>query len=440
MAQERLRRLFQARATAQGDQIFGTPQLVAPDHLPQLAPIERIAIFTEAFLPKIDGVTKTTYFTVRYLQQTGRDVLVFAPDCSVPAVGSSQVIRLPAISVPGAAETRMAFPHPLIAQRLHTFQPDLIHLCSPALMSATGVLVGRQLGVPVLANYQTDLPGYTRQYGYHLLRQPLQSWLRHVHNQCHVNLVPANSTMHQLHQEGFRRLRLWQRGVNLERFNPAHRSGDMRKRLLAGRPDASLLVIYVGRLAKEKSLDLLSGIAEEPGVALTLIGDGQMREDLQQQFARTDTHFTGYLYGDALAAAYASADVFVFPGSQETFGQAVLEALAAGLPAVVTERGGVHERVHDEVTGYVVAHNSDAFVEAVRKLRDDPQLRRRMAQQAHEHAATQPWSTIFAQLEQHYQHALTLNQRSKRLAQHGHQMARLRIGRQPATHGMMRSS
>lgn len=415
MAQQRLRRLFQARETAQGAEIFGNPDLIDITQPLHLTPIQRVAILTEAFLPKVDGVSKTTYLTIRYLQETGREVLVFAPDCSVTSVGPSEVIPLPSVSMPGAAETRMALPNPMIARRLNEFQPDLIHLCSPALMSVNGMAVGRALNIPVLANYQTDLPGYAIQYGYSLLSEPLRSWLRYLHNGCHVNLVPSQAILSDLKANGFRRLHIWERGVNIERFNPKHRSQTMRESLLAGRDPNALLVIYVGRLATEKCVDLLRDIADLEGIALTIIGDGQLKEDLEAQFAGTGTVFTGYLYGDDLATAFASADVFVFPGANETFGQVVQEALASGLPGIVTERGGVHERVEQGQTGWVVDHNQAAFAEAVRRLRDDRTLLKQMSAQARCYAEARPWSAIMAQLEQYYASALERSRRFEQL-------------------------
>ena len=129
-------------------------------------PVKKVAVLTESFLPKVDGVVKTSYLTIRYLQETGREALIFAPDIAVEQVGDSQVIPLPSISVPQAPETRMALPNPVVARHIEEFEPDLIHLFSPAAMSVNGMAVGRHLNLPVIANYQTDLPGYTEHYGF----------------------------------------------------------------------------------------------------------------------------------------------------------------------------------------------------------------------------------------------------------------------------------
>lgn len=417
MVDSRLRQLLETRQTAQGDDLFGEYELISDPQRLNLAPVRRVALLTESFLPKVDGVSKTSYLTVRYLQQTGREVLVFAPDIAVTAVGSSEVVPLPSISVPSATETRMALPLPWIAEKLAAFKPDLIHLASPALMTVVGMAFARDLNIPVIANYQTDLPGYAAHYGLPLLSAPVRSWLRYLHNGCHINLVPSRTIRDELASHGFRRLRIWGRGVNLQRFHPDHQSAEMRQRLLAGRDPDSLLCIYVGRLANEKRIDLLLEAARLPGIALTIIGDGHMREELERLFAGTGTHFTGYLYKHELAAAFASADVFVFPGSNETFGQVVQEAMASGLPAVVTELGSVHDLVLEMQTGMIVHHDAHAFAAALQTLHQDRDLLQQMSFAARTSAEQRPWSVIMSQLEDSYREAVSIAARFKRLFQ-----------------------
>jgi len=272
-------------------------------------------------------------------------------------------------------------------------------------------LAGRQLSIPIVANYQTDLPAYAGQYGYPLLHLPIREGLRLIHNLCHLTLAPSTATIEQLRAWGFHRVHRWARGVNSQRFNPARRSTAWRERLLAGRPKDSLLVLYAGRLAREKRLALLLDVARLPGVALTIIGDGALRHEIEADFAGTDTVFTGYLFGDDLAQAYASADVFAFTGTNETFGQVVLEAMASGLPVVVPDRGGVTDLALPGRTGLVCPETPEAFSAAVRLLRDDPVQRQRLAWGARQYAEARPWEAIMAQLEGYYARAVRLNAR-----------------------------
>lgn len=340
-----------------------------------------------------------------------REVLVFAPDIAPSSVGGSQVIPLPSLGIPAAPETRLALPHPIVANYLNDFKPDLIHMFSPALLSVSGMLVGRQNHVPVVANYQTDLPGYAQHYGIPFLSSVVRDWLRYVHNGCHLTLVPSNWTLKELHRMGYHRLRKWGRGVNGERFNPNRRSALWRKRLLNGRDPNSLLCVYVGRLAIEKRVDLLLEAARTPGIALTIIGDGAMRDELETMFAGTGTHFTGYLYGDDLADAYATADAFMFTGANETFGQVVQEAMASGLPAITIDQGGITDQVTHGVNGFLCPENPAAFADAARRLRDNPQLRRQMSANARRFAEQHPWEALMGQLEGYYNEAVRLNER-----------------------------
>lgn len=382
-----------------------------PDRLTIHSPIQRVAIFAESFLPKVDGVSKTAYLTTRYLQATRREVLVFAPDIAPTHLGASRIIPMPSIGVRIAPETRIALPNLMINRHLDAFQPDLIHLFSPALLSVSGVLAGHRRHIPVIANYQTDIPAYANHYGLSLFSHVSQAWLRFIHNKSHLTLVPSNFTLGQLQKAGYKRLKRWGRGVNTSHFTPARRSPFWRERLLNGRDPNSLLVIYVGRLAHEKRIDLLLEVARTPGIALTIIGDGALREALETQFAGTGTYFTGYLFGDDLANAYASADLFMFPSPSETFGQVVQEAMASGLPAVVINHGGVVDLVQEGQTGYICPPEAQAFAAAACQLRDQLALRQHMAAQARAYAEAHPWSAIMGQLERYYAEAYTINRR-----------------------------
>jgi phosphatidylinositol alpha 1,6-mannosyltransferase len=374
--------------------------------------VKRVAIFTEAFLPKVDGVSRTALLTIRYLESTGRDLIVFAPAPTLDKISHTRVHGIPSLWLPFYTETRATPPWPLLLPRLRAFKPDLIHLFSPFGLGAMGMLAGDWLRVPVIANYQTDLPAYALEYGYGFLWSTVVGALRFIHNGCHLTLAPSRATMAELKTWGFRRVRLWERGVDTVRFDPARRSQARRGRLLAGRDKNRLLVLYVGRMAKEKHLETLHDIACEPGVALTLVGGGNYLPTIRRVMADTDAHFTGYLTGDDLADAFAAADVFVFPGSAETFGQVVLEAMASGLPVIVTNRGGPQTLVEDGCSGFVCAvDDAAAFADRVRLLRDDPALRQRMGQQARRSAENRPWLAIMRQLERYYAEAETLHRR-----------------------------
>ncbi len=382
-------------------------------------PVKRVAIFAEAFLPKIDGVSKTAVLVTRHLQQSGREVIIFTPDNNgntPEQLGPSQVISVPSVEMPFAPETKVGFPSPIVNIHLDEFKPDLIHLFSPAVLSMAGIWYAQTHELPIVANYQTDLPGYTTQYGLNLLYQPVRTALRAIHNASHLTLAPAHTIIRQLREWGFERLRLWGRGVDTERFSPTRRSDEMRKQLLAGRPDDSLLVLYVGRLAAEKRIDLLTKVAELEGVALTIVGDGEARSDLEMLFGER-AYFTGYLFGEELAQAYASADLFAFTGTNETFGQVTMEAMASGLPALVPNAGGVVDLVLDGMNGYICQENPEDFRQKVELLRDAPEKCQMMRQFARIFAEQRPWTTVMEELEKYYGEACTINKEMLQVAQ-----------------------
>ncbi len=375
-------------------------------------PAQRIAIFAEAFLPKIDGVTKTAVMVIRHLQQSGREVIVFTPDNdgnTPPNIGPSKVVAVPAMELPFVPETKLGFPSALVNEHLDVFRPDLIQLFSPAILSMAGVWYGSANSLPVIANYQSDLPGYATRYGMDLLANPIRHALRAIHNASHLTLAPTNTVIRQLREWGFERLRLWGRGMDTRRFNPSKRTDEMRRRMLDGRPDDSLILLYVGRIATEKRVELLHDAAMEDGVALAVIGDGERRSEMERYFGEY-AHFMGYMFGDELAEAYASADLFAFTGTNETFGQVVTEAMASGLPVLVPNAGGVVDLVWDGMNGYICQESSGDYREKVAYLRDLPEERARMGEMSLAYAQRFPWTKIMEQLEGYYAEAWEINQ------------------------------
>ncbi|MFN8419485.1 MAG: glycosyltransferase family 1 protein [Anaerolineae bacterium] len=370
-----------------------------------LAPIKRVALFAETFFPRYDGVAQHSYRTLRYLQQTGREVLIFAPDNAPTRIENSRVIPLSSVGVPRYSGLRAGLPSPEIARQLAHFKPDLIQLFSPAIMSLRAISFGHKRRIPTLANYETNLSQYMPYYGLPWLKGAARGWQRMIHNRCDLTLVPTLAVQEQLQQARFQRLACWACGVNEQRFNPNHRTDEWRNRLLNGRPAESLLCIYVGRLAAEKNIMALLDIARMQGVALTIIGDGPQQAALEKMFSGTGTQFMGRLLGDDLAHAYASADVFTFPSHTETFGLVTLEAMASGLPVVVSDQGGARNFVVDGVAGYL-CHSQQAFNAAVEQLRDNAHLRAQMGQQARRAAEGHCFSAIMAQLEDHYRQVL----------------------------------
>ncbi len=304
----------------------------------------RVALFAETFLPKTDGVVTTTCHLLLHLSRRNHQAIVLAPDGAPSEFAGAHVLGLTGFNFPLYPELRLASPFAHFDHHLAAFQPDIVHLINPALLGAVGLRYARRNGLPIVASYHTDIPGYAEHYyGLSALREPIWTYFRWIHNQADLNYCPSSYTQVQLLERGFERVKVWPHGVDTLHFSPVRRRREWRIRLCGGDPSEAErpLLIYVGRLAAEKRVDWLCPLIEAlPGVRLAIVGDGPMRRSLEEHFAGTPTVFTGFLRGDDLAHAYASADLFVFPSASETFGNVVLEAMASGRPAIATRWSG----------------------------------------------------------------------------------------------------
>jgi glycosyltransferase involved in cell wall biosynthesis len=385
-----------------------------------------IAIFAESFLPKIDGVTMTVCRLLEHLARRGHESLVFAPGDAPTGYAGAPVIGLSGFRLPLYPELRLASPFVNLESRLAAFRPDVVHLVNPALLGLAGLRYARKLRVPVVASYHTDIPGYAEQYyGLGVLHDPIWAYFRWIHNQADLNLCPSRFTLAQLQERGFERIRLWEHGVDTVRFSPRHYNETWRARLSGGDVHAPLL-LYVGRLAAEKRVEWLHPLIESlPGARLAIVGDGPMRRRLEDLFADTPTVFTGYLQGDDLAHAYASADLFVFPSASETFGNVVLEAMASGLPVIAPRAGGPVDHVRDGYNGFLFAPDNLAeMVALVRWLAWSPEHTRRLGAHAREYAQSQSWEEILDRLLDEYASLI-------RSHEHNHSLEQSRFGWQP---------
>ncbi|PSP16264.1 MAG: glycosyl transferase [Cyanobacteria bacterium QS_8_64_29] len=313
----------------------------------------RIALFTETFLPKVDGIVTRLCHTIDCLQRSGDQVLVVAPEGGIREYCGAAVHGVTGLPLPLYPELKLALPSPTLGAVLSRFQPDLIHAVNPAVLGVAGLLHAKLMQLPLVASYHTHLPQYLQYYGLGLLEGVLWELLKAGHNQAHLNLCTSTAMMAELQTNGIERVALWQRGVDTERFHPQRAAAAVREQLSQGDLERPLL-LYVGRLSAEKELEQLKPILEAiPEARLALVGDGPHRGALEQHFAGTPTYFAGYWQGTDLAAAFASADAFVLPSRTETLGLVLLEAMAAGCPVVAARSGGIVDIVTDGANGYL---------------------------------------------------------------------------------------
>jgi glycosyltransferase involved in cell wall biosynthesis len=373
----------------------------------------RVALISETFLPDINGVTTTLCWLLEHLQAEGHPALLFAPQGAPGSYAGAEVVPLTGMPLPLYPEVRLTPPQFGITAHLRRFQPDLLHLVSPVVLGMLGPYVARTLGLPLVSSYHTNLGDYSRHYGFGFLKDLMTFHLRWIHNRCRLTLCPSTATLRALRHSGFRRLKLWGRGVDTQHFHPAYRSAAWRESI-GGQP-GEMVLLYVGRLAREKRVDLLAdAIRDLEGVRLVLVGDGPARMELEQRMQGLPVHFTGYLRGADLATAYAGADVFVFPSDTETFGQVVQEAMASGLAVVGARSGGTLDLVHEGVTGYLFEpHVASDLRAQLRRLLANSDLRVAMGQAGRAVAAERSWPSVMGELMGYYRHILRSSPRRR---------------------------
>lgn len=367
----------------------------------------RIAIFTETFLPKIDGIVSILCLLLQRLQEQGHQVILFGPPGGPKEYAGAEIVGVGGPRLPFYPELRINIPRRFVWEKLQAFQPELIHVVNPVILGLFGLSYARRLKVPTVASYHTDLPRYAQFYGFGFVVPIVWSYLRALHNQASVNLCPSTTVRSELRQRGFRRVRWWKRGIDTDLFTPGEARPEVRNWLTDGHPE-DFLVINVGRQAPEKQLELLrETLFPARGVRLALIGDGPSHQRLRKVFADTPTVMTGYLRGQALVEAYRAADAFIFPSTTETFGLVALEAMACRLPVIAARTGGVLDTVIDGYNGLFYdperPHEMRALIE---RLRDNPQLRNRLAENALAHARSRSWRATMDQLVDYYRAAV----------------------------------
>ncbi|AOX02675.1 glycosyl transferase [Moorena producens PAL-8-15-08-1] len=364
----------------------------------------RIALFTETFLPKVDGIVTRLRHTVEHLQRNGDQVLVICPEGGLKAYKGATIYGVSGFPLPLYPELKLALPRPSIGGVLEEFQPDLIHVVNPAVLGLGGLYYAKVMNIPLVASYHTHLPQYLQHYGLGMLEGVMWELIKVSHNQAELNLCTSNAMVQELRDHGVERVDLWQRGVDTETFQPELASSQMRSHLSQGNPDSPIL-LYVGRLSAEKEIERIKLVLEAiPNACLALVGDGPHRKELEAHFAGTPTHFVGYLTGTTLGSAFASADAFIFPSRTETLGLVLLEAMAAGCPVVAANSGGIPDIVTDGMNGYLYdpADEQGAIAATVRLLAQQ-QERETLRRNARAEAERWSWSAATRQLQNYYQ-------------------------------------
>jgi len=380
----------------------------------------RVAIVTESFLPQVNGVTNSVLRVLEFLAQEGHQALVIAPESEggPSEYAGHRVKRVPALPLQSLLPIGLpvAVPTRKLEYLIDGFAPDLLHLASPFALGAYSSRIARKLAIPTLSVYQTDLAGFAKHYGFTAAHNTLRKIVGKIHTNTSRTLAPSTAACADLRECGVENVHLWRRGVNTELFHPLKRSEQLRHAWLGNNgavvtSPEKMIIGYVGRLANEKRVHDLAILDKDPRFQLVIVGDGPAREKLQGELR--NAIFTGFLSGEELASAYASFDLFIHPGPNETFCQAVQEALASSTPCIVPLTGGPADLVSHQSTGYVIdTRNSELLLATVESFyaRGDKDQMREMARYSVEERT---WKRINHQLLGHYQSVISTNHASR---------------------------
>ncbi len=370
----------------------------------------RIAILAEVFLPKVDGVVNRTMNLIHQLVRCNDDVMVICPQAEGSQACPVPVVEFPSFAFPLYPEYRVALPNYRLVKVLDRFAPDVLHYINPFAFGfrCHDLLHRAGVRVPSVFSFHTLYGEFVKQYRLLYPLSHLLWWFtREYHNRADVNLTVSNIMRDELAGRGFRRVALWPPAVDGELFHPARKRAEMRTRLAKGRSQRPLL-LTVSRLAPEKNVGFLADVLDRfPEATLAVVGDGPQRAELEQRFAGKNAHFIGYLKGEELASAYASADAFVYASETETMGNVVLEAMACGCPVVAPRAGGIPNLVvHGQAGLLYEPRNLTEAVGAVRSILSDEDLRNRMSFAARQAVETLNWDHSIDRVREVYREAI----------------------------------
>jgi phosphatidylinositol alpha 1,6-mannosyltransferase len=383
-------------------------------------PVPRVAYFPDSF-HEVNGVAHTSRHFEAFARRRNLPFLCVRAGDRTPALiedGKVWTLELPRGSLSFALEKDLRFDPaylrhiPLIGEVLERFRPDLIHITGPSEVGMLGAGLAYHMDLPLAASWHTNVHEYAARRSDWFLRllpkrhaAPTEQTIEDIamaaatgfYSVAHVLFAPNPELCRLLERSTGRPCYLMPRGVDSALFNPRkrNRSPEDRDRVLG----------FVGRLSIEKNVALLAQIQEEleqmghRGFRFLIVGHGSEEAWLRSHLPRAV--FAGVLHGEQLAAAYANMDVFVFPSHTDTFGNVVLEALASGVPAIVTPDGGPPSIVREGKTGRIV--NDADFASAVTGVLRDSAKHAEMRQAARAYALTASWDAVFEGVYEGYE-------------------------------------
>ena len=366
----------------------------------------RIAMVTETYPPEVNGVARTVMEMVEGLRRRGHFIQLMRPRQRPGEQGfiDGNLVEwlCRGVAIPHYPQLKMGWAtRAALVRAWSAARPDLVHIATEGPLGWSALAAARRLGIPVASDFHTNFQTYSRHYGVGWLARPVAAYLRAFHNRAGCTMVPTAELAASLAEGGFAGLRVVGRGVNPQVFSPQRRSAELRARW--GARDGPPVALCVSRFAPEKNVPLVLKAFEamkavRPDAKLVLVGDGPMGEALRRQ--NVGCVIAGRLVNGELSAHYASADIFLFASTSETFGNVVLEAMASGLGIVAYRYAAAREHLCHEHSAYLAAVDDEAdFIAGARRLALEPALARGVGAAAREAARSLTWERIVADFE-----------------------------------------
>ncbi|MEP6907368.1 MAG: glycosyltransferase family 1 protein [Pseudoxanthomonas sp.] len=343
----------------------------------------RYAIVTETYPPEVNGVALTVQGLEQGLRERGHEVLLVRPRQEIESGQDANTLLVRGAGLPRYPGLKFGFPATgRLLQRWRESPPDAIYVATEGPLGWSALRAARKLGIPAATGFHTRFDQYLRDYGLPFLESTALRWMRRFHNGGNATLVPTHELAEALQAQGFNHVVRLARAVDTRQFSPDKRDRSLRRQW--GLEDDGLAVIYLGRIAAEKNLDLAVRAfralqRSRPKARFIWVGDGPSRQKLHDE--HPDFIFCGLQRGQEVARHFASADLFLFPSHSETFGNTTLEAMASGVATVAFDYGAAREHLHNGIEGAAV-DNDDDFIASAIKLADDDELRHAMARNA----------------------------------------------------------
>lgn len=376
--------------------------------------MKTILFVSDTFRPEVNGVTNTLNHWISHLQQKNYKIKIIRPKQDKNDVGNDDELTIKSFKIPAYSELKFGFPNYFqLKNTIESWNPDVVYIATEGLLGLLTSIICRRQDIPCISGFHTNFHKYGAYYKLKWLHNNIYRYLRFFHNFTDATLVPTTQQKRQLETSGFERVNVLSRGVDSLLFNPKKRCNQLRKSWKLNSIDNDKVVLYVGRLANEKNIELAVDSFREiqlrfPSTKMVIVGNGPLKSQLEMN--NPDIIFPGVKRGEELASFYASSDIFLFPSLSDTFGNVVLEAMASGLAVIGFDEAAIHEHsyngqnniavtIHKDRFGHqIIDKSNQEFINVVSKTFENPYFLNKLQLNARNHIEQISWSSITSQL------------------------------------------